>query len=100
MNIEISPIKVFKGLLLLILFLLCANAFGIVSKHYFDHGRLYGLVPAFDFNTEGNMPTLFSSLILFFSSSILCFIALKHKKTQCLLPSVDWLVPYFFISWP
>jgi hypothetical protein len=80
MNIEISPRKVFKGLLYIILFLVCANVFGIVSKFFFDHGRLYGLIPAFDLDTEGNIPTLFSTLLLFTSSSILFFIALQHKK--------------------
>lgn len=99
MNIDISPRKVFKGLLYIILFLLCANVFGIVSKYFFDHGRLYGLVPAFDFNNEGNIPTLFSSLLLFSSSGILFFIALQHKKhNTSYLPWIGLSLIFFFLG--
>jgi len=63
-----------------ILFLLLVNITGIVSKFYFNHGRLFGLVRLFDFNTEANIPTFYSSLALLSCSILLAFISLSHKK--------------------
>jgi len=80
MNIEISPEKILVKLLYGILFLLFANITGIFSKFYFNHPNVYGLVPLFDFNTEANIPTFYSSLSLLLCSILLAFISLAQKK--------------------
>lgn len=80
MNYELYPRIIFKILLYLILFLLCANVFGIVSKLYFDHNSIHGLIPLFDFRTEGNIPTLYSSFALIVASILFSIIAFAHKR--------------------
>ncbi len=80
MNIEIQPKKVAKKLLAFILFLLCANILTIVSRLYFDHDYVYGLVPLFSFDFEQNIPTLYSSFALIFCGVLLAFIASMRKR--------------------
>lgn len=80
MNFEVNPWKIFTSLLCFILFLLCANIFGIISNLYLEHDYVFGLVPLFDFDTEQNIPTLYSSLTLLVASILLFVIAVMHKK--------------------
>lgn len=80
MNIELYPKVVFRKNLYLILFLLCAHILGVISRYYFHHGSVYGLVPLFDLDTEANIPTFYSSAALLFSCILLLFISITHKK--------------------
>jgi hypothetical protein len=88
MHIRLCPQAAFNKNLYLIGLLLCANLLGIVSKYYFNQGSVYGLVGLFDFDTERNIPTLYSSIALLFSSILLSLIAFKHKKLE--LPYIAW----------
>lgn len=92
MNIEICPKKVFLILLYCIFVLLFLNVLGIISALYFDH-NLSVLIPWFNFNNENNIPTLFSTLILLFSSTLLLIIAIDHKRNGSVYRS--WLVLSF-----
>lgn len=99
MNFKLYPKKVFISLLLLISALLFLNVMGLVSAHYFGHKSVYGLVPLFDFDTEGNIPTFYSSLALLFSSGLLSIIAITHKKNGS--EYLSWLglaVIFLFLS--
>jgi len=80
MNFEIHPREVFVKLLCLIFALLFFNVMGIISKFYFDHSYIYGLIPLLDFDTEKNIPTLYSTLVLLFASTLLSIIAITHKR--------------------
>ena len=80
MNIQISPHKTFVKLLFFIFALLFFNVLGIISKFYFNHGYVYGLVSLFDFDAEKNIPTLYSTFALLFSSILLSIISLAHKR--------------------
>ena len=82
MNIELSPKIIFKRFIYFILFLLCADILGIIFKFYFGHDYVYGFVPLFNLDTEGNIPTLYSSFALLLSSALLSLIALTHKKNN------------------
>lgn len=62
------------------MFLLLANILGIISKIYFDHGRLYGLIPLFSFDAEKNIPTLYSSFAIIIASLLLFIIAFTLRK--------------------
>ncbi len=93
MNINLYPKGIFKVNLYLILFLLCANTLGIVFKYGYDHPHVYGFVGSFDFNTERNIPTIYSSIALLVSSILLLSIALTHKKTKS--SYIQWLVLSF-----
>lgn len=53
---------------------------GIVSEFYFDHDYIHGLIPLFRFSNEANVPTLYSSFALLFSSILLTIIAIAHRK--------------------
>ena len=82
MYINLSPKEILKINLYLILFLLFANIMGIISKYYFGHDSVYGLVPLFNFNAEKNIPTFYSSFALLFASILLSLIAFKRKKKK------------------
>ena len=41
-----------------------ANVAVLVSTFCFDHDYVYGLVPAFNFNEEQNVPTFYSSFAM------------------------------------
>jgi len=53
---------------------------GIGTNFYFDYDVNFWLIPLFDFDTEGNIPTLYSSFALIFCSLLLALIASTHKK--------------------
>jgi len=82
MNLKLFPKQILKINMYLIFFLLLANILGIISKYYFDLQSIYGLVPLFDFDTEKNIPTFYSSIALLFTSILLYSIALAHKKLK------------------
>ena len=93
MNITLDPKNIFKINVLLILFLLSANVLGFISKYYFDHDHVYGLVNLFNFDTEKNIPTLYSSIALLFASILLLLIAFKRKNIK--LSYIPWFVLAF-----
>jgi len=90
MSISLCPKEVFKINLFLIFLLLTANILGIVSKFYFDHDSVYGLVGLFDFNTEKNIPTFYSAIALLVASILLSLIAFARKKVNS--PFIQWFV--------
>ena len=98
MNIEISPKIIFTKLLYINLMLLFANILGIVMKFYFDLDNIFWLFHLFDFNTENNIPTLYTSLILIFSSILLAFIASTHKKQNSYYPWLGLSIIFLFLS--
>ena len=83
MNLEICPKVVFKKLVCLIVILLFLNILGLISKFYFGHDHVYGLVSLFDFDTEQNIPTFYSATAILCSSLLLFFITFTHKSNGC-----------------
>lgn len=102
MNIEISPKKVFTVLLVIISVLLLANSMGIIAKYFFhsdDTRFLGGLITMLDFDTENNIPTLYSTFILFVNSLLFLIIALSRKQNGT--DYVAWLglmFGFFYLS--
>ena len=82
MSLNLFPQQILKINLYLIFFLIFANTLGIISKYYFDHNTVYGLISLFDVNTERNIPTLYSSIALIIASILLLTISLTHKKLK------------------
>lgn len=80
MNIEISPKTVLIKLLCIITFLLFVNILGIAIKLNFGQNTLRMLVLLFDFDTEVNIPSLYSSFALVVTSILLMIIAVNHKR--------------------
>ena len=99
MNITLCPKEVFKKNLYLILLLLCANILGIVSTFYWEHDYVYGLVPLFNFDTEKNIPTFYSTIALILVSVLLSYIAFTCKKMK--LSCIPWFglsIIFLFLS--
>ena len=80
MDIEVSPRKLLAWLLITIALLLIANIVAILTKHVFHYSNIYGLVALFEFDREGNIPTLFSTLQLLAASFLLVFIGSSCKS--------------------
>lgn len=79
-RMELSPFKALKFFLYVIMFLLIANVAGIISNHFFGHGHLYGLVPLFNFDTESNIPTLYSYTTILIAALLLFFTGLNERS--------------------
>lgn len=78
MTYKIDPKIVLRNFLYVIIFLLIINLIGVISFNHFDFD--YFLRPLFDFDTERNIPTLYSSIALFFCSVLLTSIASLYKR--------------------
>ena len=99
MIIKLYPRKILNANIFLILFLLCANVLGIVTKQYFDNKYVYCLVTLFDFDYECNIPTLYSSIALIISSALLFLIALNcKKKKSSYIPWLGLSLIFLFLS--
>lgn len=85
---QLSPKIVFLALLGVVLFLLTANVAGIISKFYLGHPYVFGLVSLFNFDTEANVPTIYSALAMLFASMLLLYISGLQKKQRD--PSLAW----------
>jgi hypothetical protein len=89
---EITPSKVFVGLIIIILFLVLGHMVGLLFSYGFGHRNVFGLVPLFDLNRERNVPTLYSSLTIIICAFLLLMISLEHKKMG------SSYFPWFFLS--
>lgn len=69
---KITPGLISRGLLSFVLLLLLANLFCVFGSTYF--GFSFHTMDQFYFNTEGNLPTLFSFALLVTSSVFLWII--------------------------
>jgi len=86
MKLKLNPLAVLRVLAWTILLLLIANICAIGFKLNSDSELLVGATALFDFNTEANIPTLFSSLALLACSILLFYIywakRLKDKSAK------------------
>ena len=99
MNIELLAKGIFTKFVYVILLLLLANVAGIFSEFYLNHGRIYGLIPLFNFDQEKNIPTLYSSFAIIICSILLLIISLEHKrKGESWLPWMGLAAIFLFLS--
>ncbi|WP_100615322.1 peptidase M48 Ste24p [Confluentibacter citreus] len=87
MYINLKPQFFFKTLVIIIILLLIANIFSIATKLNFildyDNQKIVrGISDKFDFDTEKSIPTMFSSIILFFSAVLLGILGIKDRKDR------------------
>ena len=80
MTIVLSPKKVVYFITKFVVILFIANLGCILITFISGHDYVYGLIPLFDFNSESNVPTFLSSLLIFLCSCLLGVIALAEKK--------------------
>ncbi|NNE61336.1 MAG: peptidase M48 Ste24p [Woeseia sp.] len=74
MEINVNPRKVAVAFLSVATTLAVINAILLFFYFYLDDDELYGLIDFFDFDIEGNVPTLYSAVALLFCSSLLALI--------------------------
>ncbi|MDY6919155.1 MAG: hypothetical protein SV765_02955 [Pseudomonadota bacterium] len=79
MGINLYPRKILSANILIIIGLLCLNILGILLEPRFEHSYVDGVVKLVDFNSERNVPTLFSTLLLLIASTLLFIIAVNQK---------------------
>ncbi len=98
-NINIRPRLVLLALLGIVLFLLTANVAGIIAKFYLGHPYVFGLVSLFNFDTEANIPTIYSALAMLCASILLLYIFALHRRQRD--PSLAWFglsVIFFYLA--
>jgi len=79
-NIYSDKIVRFLGIVIVILTL--AHMGGQLTKYLTNHDVVYGLIEKFNVDSESNIPTYFSSLMLLMISVFLGIIALFKNKTK------------------
>ena len=89
MIIEFAPGKTLKVLLTIIFILLIGNFITIYLLPIIDYNYNNSIIRLLNFDTEQNIPTMFSFLILGFSSILLLHIAKSNKKNN--LDFKTWL---------
>ncbi len=68
-------------------------------KLYMGFDSVRGLIPLFDFRTEMNIPTLYSSFALIICSILLWFISIKHYKAgSSHIPWFGLAILFVFLS--
>lgn len=96
MKLKIKPKRVFKSLLIIIFCLFILNCIGI----YFtaQYGTKYNdIIKFFDFDTEFNFPTYFSSFNLLFGAVILLLIS-NYDKNEKLTKKLWFLLSLIFLG--
>ena len=80
--VEFHSTTILKVLGYCILGLFVLHCLAMTSWFVFGHIYLKGFVPLFSLENEKNIPTLFSSLQLFFAAVLLAICAAQHKIDQ------------------
>jgi hypothetical protein len=95
MRIKIIPAKIYAALLIMISILALANILGLLHSHFglFGERSLEQSINLFNMDREGNIPTLFSSLLIFLCFIIIHLIGKSMKESK--QPSYGW----FLMGW-
>jgi hypothetical protein len=84
MEIRLNSNYIIKVLVFLFAVLFCANFVGILMKLFLinesSSNIIKRIITLFDFDSENNFPSLFSTALLFTSAILLLLISLKAKK--------------------
>ena len=62
-----------------VLLLTICHTLTLFSVFYFDQPKLFGLVPLFNFDSENNIPSLFSAALFLFCALLLVVIGSAHR---------------------
>jgi len=88
MIITLKPKRVLQFITFVIGILLVANLAGIVAKFYLDFPHIKSFIRLVDFDTEMNVPTLYSSFAMFVASALLALVGYVHRSRK--EPSIAW----------
>ncbi|WP_336495529.1 hypothetical protein [Aliivibrio fischeri] len=78
MNIELNSKKLLMFFISIIVFLVIANGFAIISEHFLSYPHMETIIRLFNVDKEMNVPTLYSSCAMIFASVLLALIAYVH----------------------
>lgn len=81
-RLEVPPATAAKWLYALSILLFLCNLFVQISRYTLGHPNLRGLAQAFDLNGEGNVPALFSTLLLVSATALLALIASVARRER------------------
>ncbi len=95
MSRKIVPSKIYVALLVMISLLSLVNILGLLHSHYglFGERSLEQSINLFNMDREGNIPTLFSFLLIFLCAVIIYLIGESMKESK--EPYVGW----FLMGW-
>ena len=80
MNIELNAKKLLTFFLSIIILLVVANGFAILSEQYLNYSHIKTIIRLFNVDKEMNIPTLYSSCAMIVASLLLGLIAYMHAK--------------------
>ena len=89
MQLRVDVRRVWRGLGTVIGILLVAHVLCMISIFALGHDHVFGLVPLFNMDGEGNVPAWFSAGLLLFSAQLLLVTALAERRVG--KPWVEWL---------
>jgi hypothetical protein len=90
-TITIRPALIAKILVSVVPVLLIASIAGQILKYFRGNDYVFGFVPLFYLDGENNIPTYFSTMLLFFSAFLLAIIA-WFKKKQHDAYALHWVI--------
>ena len=79
---RVQPLRVILALAAAMILLVLASVAGQVSKYFFGHDQVGGLVRLFYVDAEANLPTWYATVTLLLCAVLLAAIALHYKSTQ------------------
>ncbi|WP_166260628.1 hypothetical protein [Marinobacter salicampi] len=99
MNIELTPGRVYSGLLAIIGFLLLANLAVVGVVHFTVHDYAWGLIRLFSFDAERSVPAFYASVALL-ASALLLFATgrLQNVAGESAMPWYVLGVVFAFLS--
>jgi hypothetical protein len=78
---QISPTRLIRQLLCIVGVLVLLSTLGQISRHVYHRNSLFGLVDLFYVDTEGNIPTAYSSFAWLLCSLASAVISIAKKQT-------------------
>jgi hypothetical protein len=91
MELNFSTKKTTRMLFVVVLLLTIASLAGQYSKHILGHDHLRGFVPLFNVNTEGNIPTWYTSFSILLCA-VLLFVIARARKIEGDRYSIYWMI--------
>ena len=82
MSLSINKHKIITGMLLIILLLLIAHTIQASLYFYIGDEQVFDWIHLLDFDYEGNLPTIYSALALFFCAMLLMLISTFEFRQQ------------------
>jgi len=91
-DFTIRPKWVLVWMLCVIALLATLHIAQLLAYYYIDDSEVFDFVQLIDFDYEGNLPSLYSHIAIFFAASLLWFIAIQKRKTLAAPYRYHWIL--------